>query len=58
MHWLIQLLLVAVISAQVDDVLDFEARRPNQFTRVKWMDRPDAGLAKGLKRKRREAEKV
>ena len=55
MHWLLPLL--PVIAAQVEDVLDFETRRPNQFTRVKWMDRPD-GIAKSLSRKRRDAEKV
>ena len=49
MDWKVVLtvMVAAVASEWRDDILDLEHTRPNQFTNVRWLDKP-----KNINRKR------
>lgn len=54
--WMSVFMVLAVASVAAierEDILDFEHKRPNQFSRVTWLDKPDQF---GSLRRRREAE--
>ena len=42
------LFLVPCLVLAVEDILDFEHTRPNQFSRVKWLDKPDQIPGQGV----------